>query len=109
MFTVTVLTSTDDGVDPPHPNPEHQHRLVEVWRRLGPHHALAYCGGCRWFVRWPTRPTATKVGTIGEFAHVHMTSAHFTDLVAGRATIDPDLVDGGRRYLGRRFSTTVGR
>ena len=109
MFTVTVLdSSSEGGIDPPHPDARHQHKLVEVWRRLPASHGLAYCGGCEWFLRWPKR-THHEPGSpsLGEFAHTHLVSAHFDALLAGQAVIDPDLHDGGAEYLRQRMAAAV--
>lgn len=87
-----------------HPDRDQQFKLAKVVVAL-PHDAgLAYCTGCEWFVRRPAR-----LGDLGQIAYQHLTSAHFDDLVAGRASLDPDLVDGGTAHLAARMEAVPRR
>ena len=82
-----------------HPNPHHHRRLLRVAAGLERDHALGWCGGCEWFLRWPTK----DISTLNRRVMIHLTHDHFDALVHGTASLDPDLVDGGEEYLRARL------
>lgn len=80
----TYVVGRDAPDGKPHPNPEHNERLMLMRSRLGYRHHMAYCTGCTWVLRYPSREHERLVLV----ARQHMLSAHFTALVDGRACVD---------------------
>lgn len=106
-FTVHTTSGSDpEGIPAPEcATVEHHRRLVRAWRGLGDTHAMAYCGGCEWFLRWPLRDAGlARLRAVGR---QHLGSAHLSSLVDGEAVFDADLTDGGDVYLRRRVADAI--